>query len=174
MQKMNWVKKGCFWTFHSFIWVLLNIILGSLPFIIAFFKGKEDDPFLVGLLCFCFSVGSSGLYLILSNSHKGEHTGFAKAFYMFSSAFTFAWILGVWTFVLKLNFFLNLIGDDLEYKVFLFLYIFSCLIFFGSNYKSLSEIVNNHVSKYLIAETVSNSKENSNSIKASLKEEESF
>jgi hypothetical protein len=170
----NWLKKIGFWGFHIFVWILLNIVLGSLPFFVTLLRVGEDDPMLIGLLCFCFTAASSGLYIFLANSMKGEQSGLAKALYMTLIAGTILWIIGVWTIVLKLPEMLQLVGNANKMNVFLPLYICSILLFFFANYKSLSGLVNNHVSKYLIVDPVKASKISGSAMKASLDREGNF
>ena len=174
MMNIDWAKKSGFWAIHIFIWLLLNIILGSLPFIVTFIRDSNDDPFLVGLLCFCFTVASSGLHIFLLNSQKGELSGLAKVMYMLTIAFSIVWIIIVWTIVQNLPSILQLIDNQLIFKGSIGLYCASVAIFFMSNFKSLSEIVNNHVSKYLIADTITNSKMSGSKMKASLDMEGDF
>jgi hypothetical protein len=174
MKNTDWVKKIGFWCSHVIVWILLNIILGSLPFFTTLLRDGKDDPFQVGLLCFCFTVVSSGLYIFLANSQKGEQSGFAKAGYMLWLAICFVWIICVWTIVLKLPEILLFIEDKIIVKGLFSLYICSALLFFVANYKSLSDLVNSHVSKYLIADTVSNSQANGTAMNASLEKEGDF
>jgi hypothetical protein len=175
MQNTDWVKKIGFWCSHVIVWILLNIILGSLPFFTTLLRDGKDDPFQVGLLCFCFTVVSSGLYIFLANSQKVEQSGFAKVVYMFLVAFSIVWVIGVWTVVLMLPDILSFIDNETKVKRGLYvLYAISILLFFGANRKFLSDLVNSHVSKYLIADSVSNSKVSGSVMKASLDEEGSF
>lgn len=175
MQNTDWVKKIGFWCPHLIVWTLLNIILGSLPFLTTLFRDGKDDPFQVGLLCFCFTIVSSGLYIFLANSQKVEQSGFAKVVYFFLAAFSIFWVVGVWTIVLMLPDILSYIDNEIIVKRGLYvLYAISILLFFCANRKFLSELVNSHVSKYLIAGTVSNSKASGSAMKASLNKEESF
>lgn len=175
MQIPNLLRKIYFWVLHFIGWVLLNILLGSLPFFTTLLRDGKDDPFQVGLLCFCFTVVSSALYIFLANSQKGEQSGFAKAGYMLWLPICVFWVVGVWTIVLKLPDILLYIDDETIVKRGLYvLYTISILLFFGANRKFLSNLVNSHVSKYLIADSVSNSKVSGSVMKASLDKEGSF
>ena len=174
MQITDWIKKIGFWGSHVIVWILLNVILGSLPFLITLLRDGKDDPFQVGLLCFCFTVVSSGFYIFLANSQKGEHSGFAKAGYMLFLAFSFVWIVVILTIVLNLPEILLLIDDKIRVISLFALYICSALLFFAANYTSLSALVNSHASKYLIADPVSNSKVSGSVMKASLDKEGGF
>jgi len=174
MQIPNLLRKIYFWVLHFFGWVLLNIILGSVPFFTTLLRDGKDDPFQVGLLCFCFTLVSSGLYIFLANSQKGEQSGFAKAGYMLWLPICFVWIICVWTIVLMLPEISPLFEDKTIIKLFFLLYICSALLFFCANYKSLSELVNSHVSKYLIADPVSNSRVKGSDMKDALDREGSF
>jgi hypothetical protein len=141
MRNTDRLKKIGFWGLHTIVWLLINIILGSLPFIITLIRGGKDDPFQVGLLCFCFTVASSGFYIFLANSQKGEQSGFARAAYMLWLAVTFVWIIGVWTIVLKLPDILPLIEDKVGVKGYVILYICSISLCLAANYRSLSVYV---------------------------------
>jgi hypothetical protein len=87
----------------------------------------------------------------------------------------FFWVVGVWTIVLMLPDILSYIDNETIVKRGLYvLYTISILLFFGANRKFLSDLVNSHVSKYLIADPVSNSRVNGSDMKASLDKEGSF
>ena len=175
MQNKDWLIKIGFWCPHLIIWALLNISLGSAPFFITLFRDGKDDPFQVGLLCFCFTIVSSGLYIYLANSQKVELSGFAKAMYMFLAGFSFFWVVGVWTIVLILPDISSYIDNEtLVQRGLYVLYAISILLFFGANRKFLSDLVNSHVSKYLIPGIVSNSKTSGSAMKASLNKEGDF
>lgn len=169
------LKKICFWVLHLIGWILLNIFLGSFPFIQTLFRNGKDDPFQVGLLCFCFTVVSSGLYTTLVDSQKEEQSGFAKAWNFVMIAITIFWIIGVWTVVLRLPDILSFIGNEtIVTKGLYVLYAISILLFFLANRKFLSDVVNSHLSKKLIADTVSNSKARGSAMNASLEKEGDF
>lgn len=175
MQITDWVKKIGFWGFHVIVWILLNIILGSLPFFTTLLRDGKDDPFQVGLLCFCFTIVSSGLYIFLANSQKGEQSGFAKAGSMLWLAICVVWIICVWTIVLKLPDILLFINDEIMVQTGLcFLYFISILLFFCANRKSLSDLVKSHLSKKSITDPVSNSKISGSAMKVSLEKEGEF
>ena len=101
-------------------------------------------------------------------------SGFAKAGYMLWLAVSFVWIICVWTIVLKLPDILPLIEDKIRVKGLVILYICSVLLCLAANYNSLSDLVNGHVSKYLIAGPVSDSKASGADMKVALDKEESF
>jgi len=175
MQIPNLLRKIYFWVLHFIGWVLLNILLGSFPFIYTLLGNQKNDPFQIGLLCFCFTVVSSGLYTTLANSQKDKQSGLAKAGYTVMIPIIFVWILSVWTIVLKLPDILLLINNETIAKGGLCtLYIISIGLFFGANLKSLSDLVNSHLSKKFIADTVSNSQANGTAMNASLEKEGDF
>ena len=175
MQIQNWCRKIYFWVLHLIGWVLLNVLLGSFPFINTLLGNEKTDPFQIGLLCFCFTVVSSGLYTTLVDSQKDEQSGLAKAGYTVMISIAVFWILTVWTIVLKLQDILLLIDDEAIVKGgLLVLYTISIILYFLANFKSLYDLVNSHLSKKLIADPVSNSQASGSVMGASLKDEEDF
>lgn len=81
MKVPDWIKSIFYWILNLLIWGLLNILLGSLPFFQTLFENGKGSPFQIGILCFCFTIVSSGLYMTLVDLSKGEKSGFAKAGY---------------------------------------------------------------------------------------------
>lgn len=168
------VKKLGFWAIHVFCWLLLNICLGSLPFIVTFFQGPGGNPFLIGLLCFCFTVTGSGLYSILVNSFKGMQSGNARAIYFLILTLTVFWILVVWTIVLLLPSIVSFLNQSQVYWTSIVFYIFSVLLFMAANSRTISELVNDHMAKNLIMDPVSNSKASGSAMRKSLDDEGEF
>lgn len=87
---------------------------------------------------------------------------------------SFIWVITIWTIVLKLPIILSFFQDDTIVKGLYLLYASSIVLFFIANCKSLSDLVNHHFSKKLIAEPVQNSKDSGSVMKTSLDNEEDF
>jgi hypothetical protein len=173
MQVKNKFKKICNWAIHIIVWFFINIILGSLPFGVTLLREESLDPFIVGLLCFCFTVASSGLYLLLVKYHKEKQTELGRGIDLFLVSLAVIWIVFVWTIVLMLPSILDIIGNK-PYKGLAILYVFSILLFFVSNFKMLSELVNMPVYEHLITDPVIKSRDTGNKMKDKLEDEGGF
>jgi len=173
MQVKKMLKKICNWAIHIIVWFFINILLGSLPFGVTLLRGESVNPFIVGLLCFCFTAASSGLYLFLVKYYTGKQTELGRGVGLLLITLAVIWIVGVWTIVLKLPSILDIFGNK-PYTELIFLYAFSVLLFFASNFKMLSEFVNMPVYEQLIMGPVVKSQASGSEMKIELDNEGKF
>lgn len=168
----DFFKCAWYWVLHLSSWVFFNVVLGSLPFIVSYFQGDEKNPFIVGALCFCFTLVSSGIYsyAVSAYSKLREHSQ-PFGWVIFNLGIAITWVIIVWTIVLTLPSILKALQPSDVVKYTIFFYVTSLLFSIVLNRKSLLVLVNEDLARIKIMGPVAISKSAANSFSESLKSE---
>ena len=146
-QAILFLRKPIIWVLHIIYWLLLNVLIGSIPVIFPLIIHQQSNPYLVGLLCFCFTSLGAGLYSVLESSLKRGQGGIAKEWHNFLLVVTVCWMLLLLIITIAMPHFIKIMDDfDIHINIWFYsIYSFSLLLFIINNIECISNSIHERI-----------------------------